>query len=875
MKKLFSATGQLIYNHSKLALIIIGIITVILGLGLPRIQMNTGNSMFVSQSSQIAKDSATYQKQFGNDVFIVDIQNSGQSTVSPATFKKVHRFAEQAQQIDGIKSVTDVAGVLNGELNSSSANALASGTGTNSAKLQTSMMAQLSAAQKKQLQQFTTKSLSTAQQKQLSAYTVSILTSSQKAKMAQAASQSNQSATSTSALTKLLSTKQQLRVQAYTQKILTKTQTQALAAKMLSMLPAVQNMSADLLNQLIYSDNGKVPSSMSQLLPKNGQHLLVTLTTTANTDMNQNNTQYKQIQHLIKQAGLSSNHYTAAVAGSPAVAGTVGKQMTKSMAIMLAAAVVIMFVILLLVFPVRRRLLPLVFVLIGMVWTFGLMGWLKIDLTMATMATLPILIGLGTDFGVQFLNRYEEEFKKDPKQPANAVATTAGHSGMAVGIAGVVMILSFLTMLISKAPMLKFFGITLAIGVLMCYIVEFSLTFAIVSLLDQRTNFKQIAKLNTNKSWLNHILANYAKWVMKHAGVITIIGVLIGGIGFFFESHISIETNLIKMIPQDLPALKANNKVIKEIGSTTNFTYLVRSDDVRQKDNLQAIHDFGNQVQAKYGKKTILDSTSLATSLGKSSLIQNQKQINTTISGMPAIIRQNLLSHNHQYATITFKINPDLKSDQQLKLMNKISKDAKNVSGDLTIRPAGSTSMMLQGINNMTANHELIIIAGLITIFIVLLLVYRHFHYAIYPLLPIVIVLGLSPMTLKLLGISYNPVTISLSSLILGIGTEFTILVLERYIEERRRGENNEQSIETALGSVGQAITVSGLTVIAGFTTLTFVNFPVLRSFGFITVLDTAYALISTLTILPAIIYLLRPKNKTQGNPNLRKDSNE
>ncbi|WP_054654467.1 efflux RND transporter permease subunit [Lentilactobacillus kisonensis] len=251
---------------------------------------------------------------------------------------------------------------------------------------------------------------------------------------------------------------------------------------------------------------------------------------------------------------MTVGHHKASIAGQPAIGGTVGKQMTKSMAIMLVAAVIIMFVILLIVFPVRRRLLPLIFVLIGMIWTFGFMGWLGIDLTMATMATLPILIGLGTDFGVQFLNRYEEEYKNNGQNTTQAITTTAGHSGMAVGIASIVMILSFLTMLISKAPMLQYFGITLAIGVLMCYIVEFALTFATVALLDQRQNFKQTAKLNTNNSWLNNTLANYAKWVMKHAGVITVIGVLIGGIGFFFESHISIETNLIKMIPQDLPA---------------------------------------------------------------------------------------------------------------------------------------------------------------------------------------------------------------------------------------------------------------------------------------------------------------------------------
>lgn len=872
MKRLLSKAGSLIHDHSKLTLVIIAVITAIFGLGLPKIQMNTGNSMFVSSGSKIAKDSVTYQKQFGNDVFIVDLhQPNGESTVNPTTFKKVKQFADKANQIKGIKSTTDVSSVLNGELHASSAGNMlgsSSQSSTQSAKLQSAMMAQLSSRQKKQLQNQMTKSLTTSQQKRLSAYTLSILTNAQKMKMAQASQSSKGSTTqSSTALTKLLQPKQQAMVQAYTQKLLTASQKQAVAATMLKMLPDVQNMNAGLLKQLIYSDNGRVPSAMAQLLPQNGRHLLISLTTTANTDMNMNNTQYKKIKHLLKDAGLTAGHYRASVAGSPAIAGTVGKQMTNSMTIMLLAAVVIMVIILLLVFPVRRRLFPLLFVLVGMVWTFGIMGWLGIEITMATMATLPILIGLGTDFGVQFLNRYEEEYKKNHQDSRAAVTTTAAHSGMAVGIASVVMILSFLMMLISKAPMLKFFGVTLAIGVLMGYVVEFSLTFALVSILDQRKNFRQTAKLNKNKSWLNNVLANYSKWIMKHAGVITVVGVLLGVAGFFFESQISIETDLTKMIPQSLPALKANKKIIKEVGSTTNLTYLVKSDDVRSKDNLAAINQFGQQVKSKYSKD-VLDVTSLPETLSGSQNKLSQTKVNQQVDAIPSVVQQTLVSKNHQYSAITFKIDPDLKSDQALKLMNRITKDAKNVSGDVTISPAGSTGMMLKGINNMTANHELIIIAGLLTIFVVLLLVYRHFHYAIYPLLPIIIVLGLSPMTLKLLGISYNPLTISLSSLILGIGTEFTILVLERYIEERRKGQENEGAIETALGSVGQAITVSGLTVIGGFITLTFVNFPVLQSFGFITVLDTAYALISTLTILPAIIYLLRPrKPKSEQKP--------
>ncbi|WP_054735430.1 MMPL family transporter [Secundilactobacillus similis] len=154
----------------------------------------------------------------------------------------------------------------------------------------------------------------------------------------------------------------------------------------------------------------------------------------------------------------------------------------------------------------------------------------------------------------------------------------------------------------------------------------------------------------------------------------------------------------------------------------------------------------------------------------------------------------------------------------------------------------------------------MIIIAGLAIIFIVLLLVYRKVKDAIYPILPIAIVLGLSPLTLYALGISYNPVTVALSSLVLGIGTEFTILVLERYSEERRRGTDVPVAIENAIGSVGQAITVSGLTVMGGFSTLMFGGFPVLQSFGLITVLDTGYSLLMTLTIMPAVIYLFRKR---------------
>ncbi|GIN84155.1 hypothetical protein J6TS2_05410 [Heyndrickxia sporothermodurans] len=55
-------------------------------------------------------------------------------------------------------------------------------------------------------------------------------------------------------------------------------------------------------------------------------------------------------------------------------------------------------------------------------------------------------------------------------------------------------------------------------------------------------------------------------------------------------------------------------------------------------------------------------------------------------------------------------------------------------------------------------------------------------------MIPITLVLGFSPGALKILDISYNPLTSALSCVVLGIGKEFTILILERFREEEEKG---------------------------------------------------------------------------------------
>lgn len=238
---------------------------------------------------------------------------------------------------------------------------------------------------------------------------------------------------------------------------------------------------------------------------------------------------------------------------------------------------------------------------------------------------------------------------------------------------------------------------------------------------------------------------------------------------------------------------------------------------------------------------------------GKDTLPDSASQI------VPSSLKDTVMSANKKYATIQFQVNPDFSSADQLKLMHKISKDMKEIDG-VKIKPAGAQVMMLYGIDNIGANSELMIGAGLLIIFLSLFLVYRRVKHALYPLIPIALVLGFSPGALKLLDISYNPLTTALSCLVLGIWTEFTILIMEKFREEEEKGLSAQEAIRVSLSKVGQAITASGLTVIVGFSALIFVNFPILREFGITTVIDTTLSLLCALTILPALIVLFRKR---------------
>ena len=100
---------------------------------------------------------------------------------------------------------------------------------------------------------------------------------------------------------------------------------------------------------------------------------------------------------------------------------------TGSIGVLLIAALLVMAVVLLLVFRSRLRLLPLAIALAAVGITFGATSLVGGSLTMASIAVLPILIGLGVDYAVQFQSRTQEMLGEEGAAAPAARLAWTGH----------------------------------------------------------------------------------------------------------------------------------------------------------------------------------------------------------------------------------------------------------------------------------------------------------------------------------------------------------------------------------------------------------------------------------------------------------------
>ncbi|VVB89927.1 MMPL family protein [uncultured archaeon] len=104
---------------------------------------------------------------------------------------------------------------------------------------------------------------------------------------------------------------------------------------------------------------------------------------------------------------------------------------------------------------------------LGLIWTMGTLGWLGIPLSVATVGLSSMILGLGVEYGVFMLTRYNEERAKKNNQ-LDSLRTTVRGIGSAIIGSGLTVIVGFGVLAFATVPMIQHLGETLALGIAFC-----------------------------------------------------------------------------------------------------------------------------------------------------------------------------------------------------------------------------------------------------------------------------------------------------------------------------------------------------------------------------------------------------------------------
>src|SRR5262245_48365952 len=177
--------------------------------------------------------------------------------------------------------------------------------------------------------------------------------------------------------------------------------------------------------------------------------------------------------------GLTDGDYV--VSGVPAVVDGLADALRSELFVLLAVAIALMALTLAVVFSPPLRLLPLGVALVASALTFGLLALLGGSLTMASVAVLPVLIGLAVDYAIQFQARFQEA-QAEGMAPARAATAAAGRGGPVIGAACFATAAGLAAMVLSPIPMVRSFGLLLMAGIALAFAVAATGGFAALAL---------------------------------------------------------------------------------------------------------------------------------------------------------------------------------------------------------------------------------------------------------------------------------------------------------------------------------------------------------------------------------------------------------
>jgi len=168
-----------------------------------------------------------------------------------------------------------------------------------------------------------------------------------------------------------------------------------------------------------------------------------------------------------------------------------------------AAMITVALIITLFIFSYRALLRPAItfgVLIMGVLWSLGFALVAVGHFNILSIAVIPMVLGIGIDFGIQILGRYEEELNKD-RTIDQAITTALEHTGVAIITGGSTTAAAFFTLCFNDFTGLAELGVIAGFGMIFCLAANLVVLPAFFILRDRPRSAEQLRAQSSNSAW--------------------------------------------------------------------------------------------------------------------------------------------------------------------------------------------------------------------------------------------------------------------------------------------------------------------------------------------------------------------------------------
>ena len=510
----------------------------------------------------------------------------------------------------------------------------------------------------------------------------------------------------------------------------------------------------------------------------------------------------------------------------------------------------------------RGVLLPLGAVLVGVVWTVGVMVLAGSSINMGTLILPPLLMAIGIAYAVHVVSRYYHELEDGVRRDrATVVEATVRHIRVPSAIAWVTTSIGCITLAVTPIPAIRDFGVYSALGVTFTFLVSLTFVPAMLLLLpDARITPHAEERGRRLTAWL----ASVGTFGVRRRREILAVSAVACAVAIWGATKLEVETDYLSFFGHSTQVRQDNERIARQLGGAQPL-YLVfeATEPGRMRDlgTIAAIRDLQKFVEQQPG----VDSTF---SLADYVAVVRRALDPESPPGLPAQQRDvdQLLMFadpddiapvvTRDWSRANVVVRTRLSGSAEIsRLVDRIVEYAKeHLPGGLTMHPTGSVVLLNRSADTLARGQAVGLSQELLVLLLVMSTLFLSFRTGLLSLVPNVVPILALFAVMGFAGIDLNISTAMIAAIALGIAIDDTIHYFNDFKLHIRETGDVERAIIAVVSSVGRPIVFTATALCAAFLILCLSSFEPIRQFGALASFTMVIDLIAELLITPGLV---------------------